>query len=542
MMRAALLLTFSIALVSCATTRLDRETYEPDSRDLPSDGLERGKSGSWERASENGLQAHLLGGDVVVFDSWIVTEATVEGVARRYDAYRNLLESGVVAVTRDSVAIFVADRRVPDTRSILGKVVFTGASVALTAFCLTQDKACFGSCPTFYVPGEAGEPERLVAEGYSASISPSLSDRDVDRLGVAHAGGPFKLRMTNEALETHVTRRADVLAVPTPPGGTVFFEGHGTGDGDFWQATAEQAPALCVAAEGDCLGALAHADGVERGSPADSTDLGAKETVTLGFTADGGARHGLVLTGRQSLLTTFLVYQGLAYAGSDIGGWIAQGETRARAGVAVSSPIVDLVTDIPVEVRAPGGSWTEAGVVHEVGPLARDAHLVVLPELPAGPVEVRLRPTRGAWRLDAARMVTLGDRVTPVRVAPSSVLREAADGTAAPAPDALAELTNDARSLVTLPGTALQLGYAIPEATSDGGWTLFLEAEGYYLEWMRDEWMAERDPDALAEMLYDPETALRRLAPAFKAMEAEMDAAFWGSRFVAPAAAPLVDF
>ncbi|MEL6616079.1 MAG: hypothetical protein AAFQ43_10095, partial [Bacteroidota bacterium] len=404
---------------------------------------------------------------------------------------------------------------------------------------LSNPKACFGSCPTFYAPDASGE-MALLAEGYSSSIAPSMRARDVDALGLRASGGSFELRMTNEALETHVTRRADLLAVPVASGETAYFEVHGTDEGRFWRTTDERAPRACSAPEGDCTSALAEADGSERTSEASATDLGEKESIVLTFDAPEAESLALVLTARQSLLTTFLVYQGLAYAGEDIGGWIAMGETRARSGDAIprgrGDTMLGRVTDIPVEVRGADGEWVEAGMVHEVGPLARDAHLVRLPEVGPGPVEVRLRPTMGAWRLDAARLVSVVGEATPVRLSPEAVLRESPDAETAPDAAALALLTDDAEDLVTLPGTALRLQYRLPDAPVASEWALFLEAEGYYLEWMRDEWMPERDPDALAEMLFSPEDALRRLAPMYKDMEAGMEEAFWGSRFAAPAA------
>jgi hypothetical protein len=63
---------------------------------------------------------------------------------------------------------------------------------------------------------------------------------------------------------------------------------------------------------------------------------------------------------------------------------------------------------------------------------------------------------------------------------------------------------------------------------------LFLESRGYYLEWVRQAWLAEEDPGRLATMLMDPRGALRRMAPDFKRQEAEIERAFWGSRAAHP--------
>ena len=57
---------------------------------------------------------------------------------------------------------------------------------------------------------------------------------------------------------------------------------------------------------------------------------------------------------------------------------------------------------------------------------------------------------------------------------------------------------------------------------------------GYYLEWIRKEWLAEESKARAALMLYAPSLALRVLAPDFKRHESEMDRVFWGSRYAHP--------
>jgi hypothetical protein len=97
---------------------------------------------------------------------------------------------------------------------------------------------------------------------------------------------------------------------------------------------------------------------------------------------------------------------------------------------------------------------------------------------------------------------------------------------------ALTLLTDSARTLVTLPGDEYTLVYQLPEDFSR--YELFLDSRGYYLEWMREEWLAEENPARAMMMFLQPNEALRRLAPEFKARERDMEAAFWRSRYVRP--------
>lgn len=67
-----------------------------------------------------------------------------------------------------------------------------------------------------------------------------------------------------------------------------------------------------------------------------------------------------------------------------------------------------------------------------------------------------------------------------------------------------------------------------------GDYDLFLDSRGYYLEWMRQEWLREQNPLAALRMLLDPARALRELAPAFKRIEPQAETLFWRSRYAHP--------
>jgi hypothetical protein len=420
----------------------------------------------------------------------------------------------------DSVALFETNE--VSTHPAVGALaVITGVSVGITIYCIANPKACFGSCPTFYV--EEGERPLLAAEGFSASIAPSLERTDVDALYRAKPRGrDFELRMRNEALETHVVRSANLLAAPRPEAGRVFADGMG----GYWQADAPIPPRMASAGDGDCTHALRDFDGIERFSTADSTDLAAAETVDLDFGDLPAGDFGLVLAMRQTLMSTYVFYQELAYLGHEAGAWLAALErkdpldrARALAAFAVLGGIDVLVPD--------GTGWKKVGEAREIGPLASDVRLVRLPPAGPGPRRIRLSLTRGAWRLDWVAVARLGDRVDPVRLEPVQVVR----GTT-PDEAARQRLLDPSRVLVTLPGDEYSLRYRLPDDPQR--WELFLESRGYYLEWMRDEWLAEENPAHAALMLSDPRRALRRMAPEFKRGEAEMEAQFWGSRYGRP--------
>ena len=469
------------------------------------------------------LKAHLRDGHVVVLTRWDVdtTGRAVVGEGERLDVNRRTLAAGAQRIALDSVALF--ETNVVRTHASVGALaVITGASLALTAYCLSNTKSCFGSCPTFYASD--GRADALQAEGFSASVAPALEATDVDALDRARpTGRTFEVRMTNEALETHVVRFVRLLAATRPESGRVFA----TGGHEFWRAQDVSAPTRCRGAEGDCLPAVHERDGVERFSTTDSADLAAREVIDLEFESIPPDGAGLVIASRQSLLSTYLLYQALAYMGRSAGAWLAQlqrADSRARDQV---SAVARVLGPIEVQAQDPGGEWVTVGETQETGPLATDVRVVPLPRLPAGARHLRLRLTRGHWRIDHIAIARLTGRVEPLRLDPIAVRRGRT-----PDPQALALLTDTARTLVTLPGDEYTLVYELPNDHAKR--ELFLEARGYYLEWMREEWLAEANPMRAARFFLDPAAVMRELAPEFKRIEPDMESAFWRSKYVRP--------
>ena len=469
------------------------------------------------------LKAHLKSGEVAVLSTWTEDDVArvVTGEGERLDVNRRSLAKGEQRIALDSVALF--ETNVAGAHgSVAALAVMTGASVALTAYCIANPKACFGSCPTFYMVDSTGQ--HLAAEGFSSSVSPALEATDVDALGPAPAASrTLTLTMRNEALETHNVRWADLLAVPHRDGERVFADRAGT----FWRANAIVAPTSCTAVEGDCLAKVRVLDGLERFSTADSNDLARREFVDIVFPApaNGQEQFALVIGSRQTLLSTFLFYQTLSYMGREAVPMLAALQRGGPAARAQALGIEHAMGAIEILARDSAGAWRVVGETGESGPLASDVQAVVLPVAGEGPVRLRLRMARGHWRLDYLALAHITGTATALRVRPHRVRRDGHDDAGA-----LSLLLDDARFLTTLPGDDYTLEYQLPEVGSR--YELFLESRGYYLEWMRSEWLAEENAERAMMMITDPSRALRELAPAFKQLERRMEADFWGSRYV----------
>jgi hypothetical protein len=475
------------------------------------------------------LKVHMRNGDLYVLDSWRVDEGArqVIGVGVRYDENRDVRGRGPLTAPLDEVALFETNGQAPHAPAVAAMTLVAVGSAALTAVCISSPKTCFGSCPTTYVKDGVND-TMVAAESFSASIAPAFAARDVDALYRAQPrGASVSLRITNEALETHVIRQADLLVAPRPPGGRVLA----TGDGRFWQATALLPPARCQADEGSCLAAVRAIDDQERASPSDPGDLAARETITLEFPAGGPGPQALVIEARQTFITTFLLYQALAYMGTQAGRYFAaleRGDAQLRGR---ATRLHQLMGDIEVQTLDPtapagqGERWLRAGGFDETGPIARDLQIVPLPP-GTDARRIRLRLTRGHWRIGHLALATLGRQVHPVRVRAAALTTSHGDAQAA-----RDWLAGRRPALVTGPGDEHELRFDLP-VTAGAERELFLDARGYYLEWMREPWLAEESRARLALLFTWPERALRDLAPAYKRLEPDIEALFWSSRYV----------
>jgi hypothetical protein len=264
------------------------------------------------------------------------------------------------------------------------------------------------------------------------------------------------------------------------------------------------------------------ADGNERFSVADSLDLAAREEVELKFVTPRTGNYALVLTSRQTLLHTYVFYQTLAYLGSRTGEFIA---AMSRGDLRPVRQIMNLGRAMGgIEVSRPDSEQL-LETVYETGPLASDAHLIKLGALTAGEHTLRLRAGKGHWRIDQLAIVRVIERVEPIAVEPAAIIRNNAVEASG-----LRSLRTKLGTLTSLPGDEFRIRFDLPQYLE--GAELFLEARGYYLEWMREAWLQEESAERASMMLDDPRRGLRELAPEFKKWEPQMESLFWSSRYV----------
>ena len=455
------------------------------------------------------LKVHMKDGDLYVLSKWRVDDAAreVSGDGERFGVSREIVASGTFRIAIDEIALLETNV-LQQSRAAVALAVITGVSAGVTAFCIASPKTCFGSCPTFYISD--GSRAVLQAEGFSSSVAPSLEARDVDALYRVNATRPvLAVTMKNEALETHVVRHVRLLAAARPAAGRVLR----SATGEFQEATSLRPVERCRADEGDCRAKTRAFDDNERFSSTDDEDLARREIVDLQIVPDGPT--GLVIASRQTLARTYIFYQSLAWLGRSASDMLAALERGDSGAASAFTRFDNVLGGIEVLAEVADGDWVLTGEVRETGPLASDVVVVPLPPDATG--RLRLRLARGHWRIDYLASARLGGRVDPLAIEPQSITSRNAIPERAAAP------------LTTLPGDIYAYSFKLPD--DPPRYELFLESQGYYLEWLRDEWLLEENKARAAQLLMNPEQLLRDIAPEFKKEEPRIEALFWGSRY-----------
>jgi hypothetical protein len=130
---------------------------------------------------------------------------------------------------------------------------------------------------------------------------------------------------------------------------------------------------------------------------------------------------------------------------------------------------------------------------------------------------------KGLWRIDRVALTEIEGTAEPLTLTVNNVMRRGKTD-----PQALSLMQDSTRLLVSMPGTAYQLRFEVPEEDRD--YELFLYAKGYYLEWMREEWLKDKDLMMLRKMIEQPRAYLNGQTALYKVYERTMEEAFWSSR------------
>ena len=473
------------------------------------------------------LKAHLKDGGIVLFsESWSIDnqKETVTGDGQHFDFNRRFIRDGQMTVSLDSVEIFETNKlpRNNDQSRIAALTVLGGLNTALGIYCLAVPKACFGSCPTFYLEDDV-DFHYARAEGFSNAIAPGLEYTDIDALNIqAPTAGNFPLIMKNEAYETHNLRSLKLLAVPREEGQRVYH----SHDDKFYLARQGVEPASARAGNEDVTYLLKEDDKEEYFSLADSNNLRSSEEIVLQFDNVVNARQlGLVAGFRQSLMTTYLLYNAFDHMGNLYGDMLAAVSTADDDAPTIADVLYEQLGGITVFLwNSHDQEWVCQGTWYETGPIAINHQLKLLDDVDADDhIRIKLKMNRGMWRLDYLHLTEIMEEVVPMEIPVARVFAKDKQD------DELLQIMLDQDAyLVSQPGDKFRFEFELPSVYDD--YELYLSATGFYMVWGREEWQEEKDLYSLYQMRYHPGRYLKKQAPAFKEYEKVMEEAFWGSR------------
>ena len=437
------------------------------------------------------VKAHLTDGSTVVFAAGItVAQGQVRGDGRKYDLTLST-SLPVSSIALDDIAAIESYQTPVQVGETAAGAAITAPVVALGGLFLAA--ALFGSCPTTYALVD-GAPV-LEAESFSYSIAPSFEARDVDRLN-APAGDreTVALIVRNEALETHYINHLELLEVVHEQGQRVFPDPQGR---PLVVGTLN-APLLAVDRGGrQIAGVLDLADGTAWSSNAAQLHHASlddfEDAIDLEFELpDHSDQVALVFRLRNTLLNTVLFYdvmlkdqgfRALDWLGQDLDRFFDKAKLglwyRDRMGMRIS------VWD--------GDSFREVARVGDQGPIAWKDVAVTLPVPEGDRLRVRLSFVVDNWHIDWLAISPQVHRAE-VRAIPLASVEVPEKGTLDGALENLS--TPDDTYVVTRPGEALHVGFDVGAPSPGHARTFLLAAQGYYIEWMRRDWLNEtsREP------------------------------------------------
>lgn len=472
------------------------------------------------------LKAHFRNGDVFIFnDNWTVDTVgnTVSGDGILYDFNRRIKTIGDYTFSIDSVALFETNTNLdePQNHRLKKLAILTGINIALGVYCTAIPKACFGSCPTFYVDPNHNF-HYADAEGFSNAILPSMEYGDIDALGITElTKNDFYITMKNEALETHCVRAVNILAYPRLKGQRVF---HANNDDFYLCENIHKISSASVNNE-DISIKLKKPDYIEYISLSDEDNMKSKEEIIISFKDITNPKNlGLILHFRQSLMTTYLLYSAYDYMGYRIGEFL----TRMETGKSMKNNFGyfrEVLGEIDIYVwDKKAEEWIFQNSFYETGPIAINKQFIPLKiDEEESELTVKIIQNKGMWRIDYLALTNIIDKVKPYELQPVQVNKNGSICSRS-----LEIINNVDKHLLSLPGNQFEFKYELPKKNTD--YELFLYSEGYYLSWMHSEWQKETDLLRLRQMLSNPERYLKRQAADFKKYESQMEEVFWGTR------------
>jgi len=130
---------------------------------------------------------------------------------------------------------------------------------------------------------------------------------------------------------------------------------------------------------------------------------------------------------------------------------------------------------------------------------------------------------KGTWRIDRISLTEIVKQVNLLEINPNSIsLNNKVNS------NALMLNSEPNKYIVSMPGNVFTFNFQLPEPNKK--YEMFIYSKGYYLEWMRNDWIKDKDIVRLKKMYVNPKNYLKKQAKFYKTYEKEMEEIFWNSK------------
>ncbi|MBK8945995.1 MAG: hypothetical protein IPM32_12095 [Ignavibacteriae bacterium] len=393
----------------------------------------------------------------------------------------------------------------------------------LGIYCIACPKCCFGSCPTIY--SFDGNNYNLEVELFSECISKQLENNDLDLFQQNISSDTLKLKITNEAMETHYINKFEISCAEYSNNKKVFpsIENKIISFTNLFEIQ------KISSKNGNQISHLISKDdnnyyrtGVEKvselknGPYFDYIDFEIPKNATK-----------ILVKYRNTLLSTTLLYDiVIGSQGLDAINWIDK-MNNDPIYASQFKTVYELFSGMKAKLITKNNE-IEVGRFLDAGPLNWKYLAMEVPKNKSEINILRLEFIPDNFMIDYIAYDTtnyVDGEIEISTLTPNKILDNAGN----PCPNLWEFIINDdEKYLKTEPGDAYELFYNITQKENKSK-SIFIKSKGYYNEWIRGNWINEKNP-IYTFNLFDINGTLRKLAESWKENHDLLEEEFFKSK------------
>ena len=381
---------------------------------------------------------------------------------------------------------------------------------ALSLYCASCPKCCFGSCPTIYT--KESDKYELETELFSECISRQLEANDIDILiQKLDSDGNVEIMITNEALETHYINKFDLIIMNHPIGSKLFP----TFNDSLILVNSTVKPSKVYNSKGEDVTGLIEDDDYKYYRTGTENINDFKNGILFDWIdinsniPDELNKVKVVIKYRNTLLSTILLYD-VVLASQGIGALEWTDKMNNDADYAAGFKMIyDNFSGIAVQSKE-NNTWQNFGLLKDAGPITWRYAAVEVPVNKDGSLNIRLKFVQDNMMIDYIAIDTSGTFNNNFKIdSPLSFeIRDESNEIKNEVNEFIKK--DDNKYLITNPGDNYTLKYKFLKRYNTEQ-TLVIFSSGYYNEWIRGEWIREKGNDYIFN-LYDIQGTLSYLA------------------------------